>query len=253
VSGSTGDPTHTEIALAITGRYFPERRIVLVSVELESNSGSVLEILKLFSKHEVSTLSCIVQSHPDRESVHATLFLDLTDSSLKPAKLLTELKVLPYIRRVELLDLPLTHGEARLVVFTLEEMHNLFRLLRELGEGGLAVMFHMGFKAGEAMAERLFSYFGDNRKSLEYMLLYYESLGHGRFRLERYIDKEYCRLVARELVECLGVRSEKPNSHLFRGLLAGFLSRLWRKEVKVEETRCIARGDSCCEFEARAW
>ena len=87
-------------------------------------------------------------------------------------------------------------------------------------------------------------------RALEYLLLYHESLGHGRFELEKYVDRAYCRMVARELVECLGVSSEKPNSQLFRGLLAGFLSRLWGEEVKVVESKCIAKGDPYCEFEA---
>jgi len=232
-------------------RYFPERKVVLISFELEDESDYALEPVKLFSKYGVKMLSCIVQSHPDRGAIHASLFLDLTDSNIDKSDLLRELKALRHVKNIELLDLPFTHGEARLVVFTLEEMHNLFKVLRELGGGGLAIMYHMGFRAGEAIATKLSGYFENNKKALEYLLLYYESLGHGRFKLESYIDGVYCRIVARELLECIDVSSGEPNSQLFRGLLSGFLSKLWGREVKVVETRCIAKGDSCCEFEAR--
>ena len=233
-------------------RYFPERKVVLVSVELKDYGDYALESVKLFSKYGVKMLSCIVQSHPDRGAIHASLFLDLTDSSIDKSDLLRELKSLPYVKNIELLDLPFTHREARLVVFTLEEMHDLFKVLRELGGGGLAIMYHMGFRAGETIAAKLSGYFENNKKALEYLLLYYESLGHGRFKLESYIGGVYCRVVVRELLECIDVSSGEPNSQLFRGILAGFLSKLWGREVKVVETKCIAKGDPCCEFEAKA-
>ncbi len=237
-------------ALFVRRRYFPERRVVLVSLELEAVSDYALEPLRLFSRHGIRMLSCIVQSHPNRGSVHASLFLDLTDSSTDPAELLVELRAIPHVRRAELLDLPLTHGEARLVVFTLREVHSLFSMLRELGAGGEAIMYHMGLRAGEALAESLSRCFESGRRALEYLLLYHESLGHGRFELERYVDRAYCRVVVRELMECLGVGSERPNSQLFRGLLAGFLSKIWGEKVRVVESKCIARGDPYCEFEA---
>ena len=232
-------------------RYFPERKVVLLSVEFEDYGDYALEPVKLFSKYRVKMLSCVVQSHPDRGAIHASLFLDLTDSSIDKFDLLRELKSLRHVKNIELLDLPFTHGEARLVVFTLEEMHDLFKVLRELGGGGLAIMYHMGFRAGEAIAARLSGYFENGKKALEYLLLYYESLGHGRFKLKSYIDGVYCRIVVRELVECIDVNSDKPNSQIFRGMLAGFLSKLWGREVKVVEMKCIAKGDPCCEFEAK--
>jgi len=236
----------------IKKEYFPERKIVVISVELEGRIGFALDPLKLLSEHGIRLLSCIVQSHPDRHRVHATLFLDLTESDLATADLLSRLRHIPHIKKIELLDVPLTHGEARLIVFTLEDMYRLFGMLRELGSGGLAIMYHMGYKAGEALAQKLATYFDSSRRALEYMLLYYESLGHGRFKLESYIDKTYCRVVVRELLECLGVRNEKPNSQVFRGMLAGFLSKLWGKEVEVREIKCLALGDPYCEFEVRA-
>lgn len=235
----------------IKKRYFPERRIVAVSVELEGITGYAIKPLTLFSKHGVRMLSCIMQSHPDRPSVHATLFLDLTESDLSPASLLSELRMIPHVKRIELIDLPFTHGEARLVVFTLEDMHRFFERLREIGPGGLAILYHMGFGAGEALAERLAKCFTDNKKALEYVLLYYESLGQGRFKLKSYVEGVRCRIEARELAECIGVTSNEPNSQLFRGLFAGLLSRLWKSDVEVVEVKCIAMGDPHCEFEAR--
>lgn len=112
-------------------------------------------------------------------------------------------------------------------------------------------MYHMGFRAGATLAEKLASCYETGRQALEYLLLYYESLGHGRFKVIEYEERAKCRVEARELVECIGVVSDKPTSHMFRGLLAGFLSKLRGRDVKVVETTCIAMGDPCCEFLAQ--
>ncbi len=232
-------------------RYFPERHIVLVSVELEGRADYALEPLKLLAERGVRMLSCTTQAHPDRHLVHATIFLDLTESTASPSELTRELSRIPHVKRIELIDIPLTQGEARLVSFTLAEMHHLLGMLRELGTGGEAIMYHMGFRAGAALADKLVSCYETGRQALEYLLLYYESLGRGRFKIREYEEGVKCRVEARELIECVGVVSDKPTSHMFRGLLAGFLSKLWGRDVKVVETTCIAMGDPYCEFLAQ--
>ncbi|RLF17746.1 MAG: hypothetical protein DRZ82_09525 [Thermoprotei archaeon] len=237
----------------ITREYFPERKIVTVSMEISGRDiEHVLQMLTFLSRHGIKIFSSILQAHPDRNSLHLTTFLDLTESDLTPAELFMIVRRAPLIKRLEVINLPLTHGEARLVVFTLEHMNNLFNMLRELGSGGLAIMYHMGFEAGKAMAEKLGSYFNDNERALRYILLYFESLGHGRFSIEEYEEGRYCRIIARELIECMGVRSTKPNSQVCRGILAGAISNLWNKDVEITETKCIAKGDPYCEFVIRA-
>jgi len=235
----------------IKERYFPERKIVVVSAELVGRTDYIVGLATFLLDHKAEILSCIVQAHPDRNLVHVTLFLDMTNSDLSPSRLLAQLRRRANVRRIELLDIPLTHGAARLAVFTLEDMHRLFEKLREAGSGGLAIIYHMGYGAGESLAKRLGKYFRDNRKALEYLLLYYETLGHGKFKLRIYSEKERCKVVVEELLECMGVKSSEPNSQLFRGILAGFLTELWGVEVEVVETKCIAMGDEYCEFEAR--
>lgn len=241
-----------DVHVITTKRYFPERRVVAVSSEVEDGPGYAVEPLKFFSEHGIRMLSSVVQSHPDRKLLHATFFLDLMDSDLPLGEVVRRLSRIPHIRRLEVIDLPLTHGEARLAVLMLDDVHHLFDMLRGLGTGGLAILYHMGLRAGRALAGKVSPYFKDNRRSLEYMLMYYESLGHGRFRLKDYVDGAYCRVDVGELLECIDVRGEGPNSQLFGGMLAGFLSELWGRGVEVAEVRCIALDDKVCEFEVRA-
>jgi len=237
----------------ISRKYFPERKIVMVSAEVH---GDVVEnmfaVLKFLSKHGIRAFSTILQAHPDGAFVKFTSFLDLTEADITLGELAVVMKQLPKVKRLEIVSLPFTHGEARFVVFTLEQMNSLFKMLRELGSGGLAIMYHMGFEAGKSMAIRLKGHFRTNESTLRYILLYLESLGHGTFSIEEYNEGRNCRIIAHNLLECIDVRSDRPNSQLCRGILAGALSALWNKEIEAIETKCIAMGDPYCEFVIRS-
>ena len=58
------------------------------------------------------------------------------------------------------------------------------------------------------------------------------------------------KVVVRGLTECKVYKGkgDEPKSHLFRGFLAGYISALLGREVKVVEVKCVAKGDEACEF-----
>lgn len=232
----------------IKQRYFPERRITMVSSRIKAVPKYILNALDYLVKNNVGLLTCVVQLHPHSPMIKNTLILDLTESKISKKDLIDGLLSLPGVEEVHLLELPLTHGEARLTTFTLEEMQDLLDMLRNLGTGGKAIMFNMGYRAGYSLASRIKDLFSSNREALEYMLLYHESLGHGSFKIKRYVDGYEAVITAKELFECVGLKMPEPNSHLFRGVLSGFLSKLWNTKVEVKETKCAAKGDEYCEF-----
>ncbi len=52
-----------------------------------------------------------------------------------------------------------------------------------------------------------------------------------------------------ENIECGNYgHTGKPMSSFVKGIIEGFYTRLWERRVRVEETKCIARGDKFCEF-----
>jgi len=158
---------------------------------------------------------------------------------------LEELERAPRVGRVRVMKLPLLPEEARLVALTLRDLRSSLSGFRELGSGGLAIMYYMGYKLGEELADRIR---GEGRRALEHLLAYCEGLGYGEFELVDYEDRSYCRIRARGLFEC--VRGGR-GSQIFRGMLSGFLARLWKREVRAVEVACAARLDPYCEFEAR--
>lgn len=53
--------------------------------------------------------------------------------------------------------------------------------------------------------------------------------------------------------ETIARKTKQPSCHFFRGLLAGFLSELFKKTIIVTEERCAAKGDKHCEFTFEEW
>ena len=228
----------------------PRTRVLVVNVELRSEVGCAADLIRIFSQHGVNVLSFIMWTGLKDERVYATLFLDLENREI-PQEPLRELKYSSKVERIRLVSLPLTPREAALISLTVAEAKGLRRMAESLGSGGKAIMFHSGFEAGRDLAEKFKASYDSNRRALENFLLYSEVLGRGKFRLESYLDGAYCKVIVEGLVECVRVRSSEPNSQMFRGMLSGFISGLWGREVSAVETRCIAKGDPYCEFEIR--
>ncbi|RLI05189.1 hypothetical protein DRO24_06115 [Candidatus Bathyarchaeota archaeon] len=56
------------------------------------------------------------------------------------------------------------------------------------------------------------------------------------------------RLRVKGCIEC-ELRAERPYSQFLRGMLAGYASALFDRDMMARETRCIAVGDPYGEFE----
>jgi len=119
-----------------------------------------------------------------------------------------------------------------------------------MGEPGYALLFHLGHAMGKSHAKKISKFF-PKYELFSYLLLNYQGMGLGEFSIAKYIERHECIIEAKDLFECIGVASDKPNSHLFRGILSGILSELWGEKVEVVEEKCIAKGDSKCVFKVK--
>jgi len=220
------------------------QRIVFVIVRLGGGFEGLLEVVRALGRMGVKILSCFTQV--SGEELDTML---VAESGGGVPEVEVGLRVLPAVKSVRIVDSGLDSNEARLIGFTLGDVRQLLGIFRDLGSGGLALMYHIGHRVGKLMAER--SRGRDGLDALKGLLARYEALGHGRFEVVDYVEGVACRVVARGLFECVGGRSAVPRSHFFRGLLAGFISGLWARNVRVSEIRCAAMGDEWCEFEVR--
>lgn len=122
-----------------------------------------------------------------------------------------------------------------------------------LGPSGSAILYHMGVSLGRCAFEGHLPPPSVKDRCEIAMAITRELLiasGIGRVEIVS-LDKRTCSARVRvwSNFECeLFEGSTSPSSHFVRGIIAGWLSSYFGKEVCAEETKCIAMGDDYCEF-----
>jgi len=127
-----------------------------------------------------------------------------------------------------------------------------------LGESGKAtVLYNAGYAAGWEFAGRI-EVLLNPRGVAEWLSLLerlFPALGWGRLRFEDMnLSLASGVVVCTSLVETspyFGKRSSDKICHLFRGYLAGVLSRIAERPMLVSEVCCQALGDESCMFEVK--
>lgn len=198
-------------------------------------------------------------------------FVDFTDSGVDPEELAEELRGLDFVDRVEVIKpvvegfiaddhtFPVMLGDQRAVILSEAALRGfLLDFRRSLGSGGEAMLYYLGRGVGwecaksvSEEAERIGA--GGLEERLRMGMKIFKSLGFGSIEiLELGEEPPYLRVRVQSSIECeLGKGAEKPFSHYVRGMLDGYSSQLFGREMLGEETRCLACGDPHCEFVIR--
>jgi predicted hydrocarbon binding protein len=116
---------------------------------------------------------------------------------------------------------------------------------------GEASIYAQGFSYGRATWENLFGiHRPKSKEALAEMLKIYVATGWGKLELAD-VNPAHKTAKARlsDGFECVGLSTGKPESHFISGHLAGAFSAYFGSDVKAVETKCIAKGDSHCEFD----
>ncbi len=119
-----------------------------------------------------------------------------------------------------------------------------------LGIDGAAVLFYeSGKNAGERWINRFRKDWGLNdQKFIEAVQNFYSELGWGRFEVKEDNGKGLVVRVENSFIALGYGDSEVAVCHFLRGYNAGLAEVLKGKDIDAEETKCIAKGDDCCEF-----
>lgn len=121
---------------------------------------------------------------------------------------------------------------------------------RILGYDGAAVLlYETGKKAGEKWINRFSKEWGLNDKRfIEAVQNFYAELGWGKFDIKENNGKELIIRVDNSFIARGYGKSEDAVCHFLRGYNAGLAEVLKRQDLEACETRCVAKGDECCEF-----
>ena len=248
--------------------YAPSRRTSQLALEVVNKPGVMARIAKLMDDLGVNILSGIVWAEPEEEKANWVFFVDLTDAGIGASELAEKLRELDVVLRADVVEhrigdmavdtysFPITLLGRRMVLFDVAGVAAMLDWLdRTFETGGHAVLFDMGLEAGRYIVrglERRFGLFG--RHAFEVFMAMCTAMGYFKYELISF-DAESRRAIIRlfRSFECEPFRERgerRTRSHMLRGMIAGALEAVFGCPMMVKETRCVARGDDCCEFVA---
>jgi predicted hydrocarbon binding protein len=193
-------------------------------------------------------------------------FVDFSRAEKSPKEVFEELKRLDVVLDARLeepnpapfdsIHFPVLHATTRAVILPIGMFWALWDgFERILQPSGLAaVLYNAGKEIGEHAAKRLNEMFRIEGKELIQALAQAgKATGWGITEVNSISMKRHrAKIIVKECFEAAAWRKKPYNvCHWTRGYLAGYMSTVFRKSVEANETKCIARGDSYCEFEIR--
>lgn len=121
---------------------------------------------------------------------------------------------------------------------------------RILGCDGAAVLlYETGKKSGEKWINRFSKEWGLNDgRFIEAVQNFYAELGWGKFDISENNGKELIITVENSFIARGYGKSDAAVCHFLRGYNAGLAEVLKNQNLEACETRCVAKGDDCCEF-----
>lgn len=119
------------------------------------------------------------------------------------------------------------------------------------GTGAGVIFYEVGLGCGERSCKRLMKRHRDKHSLFKALSQYKREEGWGEIDFSQlHPETGLGRIIVRKSFEARQYQSEQPSCHFLRGYLEGFLKEAYRKDVKVIEINCLAKGDAYCTFQA---
>jgi len=200
-----------------------------------------------------------------REYSYNYIVVDAAGREERVKILVENIKKIEYVKKVEVYH-PLKDGMLtaspfdilavsgiRSMVWVKPTFRAFIKTFQEvIGSGGAAIIYNIGLIMGKgAFQYHMKIAGGDKREALSVNRDFFKACGLGDIEYKVInLDKAVIRVYNSfecEVFKNLG----RTASHFIRGIIAGWLSAFWEKDVEINETKCIAKGDPYCEFTAK--
>ena len=241
--------------------------IVTFKPEALFKVGVLKSFLEIIAEKGFPLLYLTLATPKVSEPILCFLVIDATDRTDAVMSLVSKLKNHQDVQNVEILK-PLFDGylvntifdfltiaDERSVIFRRTIYEAFLKTVREFfGTGGGALLYHIGSVIGrKAFENHIKITGGEFKKLLTVSEALFKASGFGEAKIiEVDIKSKQGKVKIKNNFECeLFKNANEPSSHFVRGLWAGWFEKLFGKEVKAIETKCIAKGDKYCEFEIR--
>jgi predicted hydrocarbon binding protein len=258
------------------GRFFflLGRKLGGLFIVAEAENGVLREALSICAEHNarLKHLSLSVTRSP-REAKICLIFLDVTNCDISLEELAEEIERLKAVKEVKAFQQQaegfiadtvsnmLLAGGERAIIMRRVLCESFIRGIREqFGSAGEAFLYYNGLEMGKNAAKRhveIGNKIGltDPTQICRRMgATIFTATGFGRMEIEK-LTLNPPRAIAHvyNSFECqlAPENHKKPYSHFIRGMIAGYLTTVLGINMKVEETKCTAKGDPNCTFEAK--
>jgi len=255
------------------GRFLivPGKRFHLALIKAKVRAGVMEKVASITRKYGVTVvyLSYSMQREYGKP-ITAVAFLDMTDSTITAEELAKEVRALDVVEEVrevkpeiegficDMLSFPLVIGKDRVIILREQGIKGIICGLRKrLGSAAEAIQYFLGFEAGLEYGKshiKLGKALGIKKASEIFSKIsapLFTPIGFGLMEVVKITDEPPYALIRVYRCfecECCDEKTERPYSHLVRGMSAGLFTSLFKTEMFARETKCIAKGDPYCEF-----
>jgi predicted hydrocarbon binding protein len=239
-------------------------RVVGFEFTLSNVSTTLKRITSIISEYNLDIYH-IETCYKSRDEYRIFIAIDFTDKDISTEKLLEEFEKQENVKnvvvspRVKNIIYPskfcsIDLGSIRGIIIGKANMEGIIEGIKEeFGEEvGNTFLFRMGHEIGrkayKLFAEKLGIHSFD--ESMEVIKALARGAGWCDIKeVIRRDDKIIIRVEHLWECELQKGKTDKPASHLVRGIYVGLLKEFLKKDLKSRETKCIALGDPYCEFE----
>jgi predicted hydrocarbon binding protein len=242
------------------------RKLVEFSIELANTPGALEEVASILSRHKVNVLTGF------HDPVEWSFFADITEIESSTDEIVKEISSLPVVSKVSLgkevsegiivdtLHPRLMWGPFRTIIVRADIMSSILSRVKGIfgpeGKAGRAIVFGMGEAAGRAAFRGIVNQIGAEIMKTQFrdLIQLYTTQGWGDFRLTGLdVNAMTARVDVFDSFESAHVQGAVPSSvstcDFLRGHLAGLFSERYGKRMDANETLCVARGHSHCQFD----
>ncbi|MGQ9640588.1 MAG: V4R domain-containing protein [Candidatus Bathycorpusculaceae bacterium] len=242
------------------------RRIYGVVIESTIGKGVLRKLSELAENLDI-TIRYIQYSMEkiDNPTVTAIAFLDFSQSKTSPEEAMKILKTQKFVKNAQIINassngmiydsyfFPITLEGERVVIFRRSVYEALLNGIRKkFGSAGEAMLYYQGFSIGFEIYDEYVKIAKSEEPGdlIEIAKAVNMTLGWGiADKVKVDVKKGAAMLRIYHNFECeLGKNNGRPYSQFYRGAIAGIFTRFFGKDVKITETKCIAKGDPYCEF-----
>ena len=246
-------------------RFDPKKKYFLVSLRLENKPGELGNLANMLGIRGINILEGFFGGMTEGHQATMGFFVETTNERMDASWLKDYMKSAVGMSDVEVksgvegfltdtLNFPVTWNNGqRAVVLRVEALNAMIAAVKAT-ENGNTFAYEQGMNYGKWSWENLMGVHRPKTKEgLQEMLGAYTATGWGRVQLLD-LDPTHrkARLKVENGFECMGPPTGRALCYFTGGHFAGAFSSFFGTLVGCEETKCLSKGDSHCEFSLSA-